>query len=204
MQSASTTTASLLQRVAAGDAGAVHACLDRYGRLVAAMARRWFDDEGQVEDVVQEVFVQVWRSAHTYDPAVASERTWIATIARRRLIDHRRKLGSGPRIATFDAAPGGADAPESPSPDEPGAIGESALQRATRREESRAALDALAKLDAAQRGLLVLSIVEGRSHGEIATLTGLPLGTVKTRLRAGLARLRTLLGAGGGRAEVSS
>ena len=171
--------APLLKRVAAGDAEAVRTCLERYTPLVWSMARRWLHDDAQAEDTVQEIFIQVWKSAAGYDPKIASERTWIGTIARRRLIDQRRKLGAAPEVETLDV--------------EEASEEDSGLSGVATGEEAQVALRAMEKLEPGQKRVLLLSIMEGLSHGQIAAKTGQPLGTVKTQLRTGLKRLRGML-----------
>ena len=92
---------NVLHRVAAGDRAAVRECLARYGGLVWSLVRRSTSDAAEAEDAVQEIFVDVWQSASRFDPAVASEATFIAMIARRRLIDRARRRnrdGSGDQI----------------------------------------------------------------------------------------------------------
>ena len=84
---------SILQRVAAGDTEAVAACIDRFGGLVWSLARRFLDRPTEAEDAVQEIFIELWKSASRFDPSIASETTFVAMIARRRLIDRQRKLG---------------------------------------------------------------------------------------------------------------
>ena len=149
------------------------------------MARRWLRDDNLAEDIVQEIFIQIWKSAERYDPDLSSERTWIATIARRRLIDVRRKQGSALPLQELQTdAIGLEDA------------GEAA---AILDEEARAARGALSRLAPEQQRMVSLSVLDGLSHSQIAEHTGLPLGTVKTHVRSGLARLRGLLGAAGPR-----
>ena len=82
---------TILQRIAAGDAAAVDDCLRQYGGLVWSLARRFSHDHAESEDAVQEVFLDVWKSAARFDEAMGSEATFITMIARRRLIDRRRK-----------------------------------------------------------------------------------------------------------------
>ena len=171
---------TILARVAAGDSTAVSQCLEIYGPLVWSMARRWLRDDSLAEDVVQEVFIQIWKSAPRFDPKIASERTWIATIARRRLIDLRRRQGSAARTEELEDDIQGAD--------------KDGISHAIRDEQVQEARDALAKLRPEERRLISLSVLDGLSHSQIATHTGLPLGTVKTHVRTGLERLRGLLG----------
>jgi RNA polymerase sigma-70 factor, ECF subfamily len=173
---------TLLQRVGSGEASAVPEVLDRYGGLVWSLARRFCGDQSEAEDAVQEIFVDVWKSAGRFDPRVASEATFIATIARRRLIDRMRRRGRDPLAGSVDvdAASGAAAGVE------PGDSGE---------DVSRAAA-ALERLPDDQRRVLKLSVYYGLSHEKIATATGLPLGTVKTHVRRGLIKIREALSEG--------
>ena len=173
-------TQSLLERIAAGDAAAVRQCLDAYGNLVWALARRMSATAADAEDATQEIFLEIWKSAARYDSAVASEAVFITTIARRRLIDRLRARKRRPLTEEFDEERSG-------SGDE---RDEGALA-----VEASIATRALAKLGEAQREILLLGIVEGLTHSEIATATGKPLGTVKTQMRRGLIKIRELLGA---------
>jgi RNA polymerase sigma-70 factor (ECF subfamily) len=169
---------TLLQRVAAGDSEAVRECLDDYGGLVWSLARRFLSNRQDAEDAVQEIFVSVWQSAGRFDPSVGSESTFIAMIARRRLIDRLRR--SKLDEVEFD---------ESVGAGEPPATGRAiALGDDVRRAER-----AIDDLSADQQKVLRLSLVQGLSHEKIATATGLPLGTVKTHVRRGLIKLREKL-----------
>ncbi|NUP08726.1 MAG: sigma-70 family RNA polymerase sigma factor [Polyangiaceae bacterium] len=172
---------ALLERVASGDGAAVRACIDRFGGLVWALARRMSPSREEAEDAVQEVFLDLWRSSARFDPAVASETAFVAMIARRRLIDRRRKRQRAPSTESL------ADAP---TPVEP-----SATRRVESSAEASLAAAALAQLRPEQRIVLVLSACHGLSHEEIASTTNLPLGTVKAHARRGLLRVREVLGA---------
>lgn len=168
-------TLQLLQLVAAGDASGIPLVLDRYSGLVWSLACRASPNRADAEDAVQEIFTEIWRNAGRFDPSVASEATFIAMIARRRLIDRRRRANR--RITsnhTLDQA--GATAAAEPTFD----VG----------EDARLALDALEGLDPDQQRALRLSLIQGLSHEKIAEVTGLPLGTVKTCIRRGLIRIR--------------
>lgn len=172
---------SLLQRVAAGDPTAVAALTDRYAGLVWSLVRRFCYDPADAEDAVQEIFIDLWRSAARFDPSVAGEATFVAMIARRRLIDRRRRAARTPTSAELPAS-----APDlNPSGGEP---------ELSTREQAAAAARALDTLRPEQQRVLRLSIYQGLSHEKIAEATGLPLGTVKTHVRRGLIRLRELLG----------
>jgi RNA polymerase sigma factor (sigma-70 family) len=171
---------TILQRIAAGDQSAVKECMDVYGGLVWSLARRMSESAADAEDATQEVFLEVWRSAGRYQPAMGSEAVFLTTIARRRLIDRLRSRKRRPLTETYDELT--EQAPEGPS--EPAGALLADAERAHR---------ALARLDAAQREVLLLGIVEGLTHAEIATATGRPLGTVKTQMRRGLMRVRELM-----------
>ena len=169
----------LLQRVARGDQDAVRACLDRFGGLVWSLARRMTPTHAEAEDAVQEIFVEIWKNAYRYDASVASETAFVAMIARRRLIDRRRR-------ATRQLDKNGL--PES----DPTATPANEMS-ADEREVANAAMSAMSRLSDDQQRVLRLSLVQGLSHERIAGATGLPLGTVKTHARRGLIRLRELL-----------
>ncbi len=185
--------APLLGRVAAGDPDAVAACIERFGPLVRALAHKAVREPAQAEDVVQETFIDVWLSAGRYDPTVASETTFVATIARRRLIDRHRRVAARPE--------------SEPLPDEVGGVEERGFTDVEDRDEAAHARAFLASLPPDRRRVFEMSFVQGCSHREIAHATGLPLGTVKSHLRRGLEHVRSLieragaLQAGGARAR---
>lgn len=170
---------SLLQRVARGEAEAVRECIDRYGGLVWSLARRFTSGDADAEDAVQEIFVNLWRSADRFDPSVASETTFVAMIARRRLIDRARSRGRQPTVEVMTEV----NAPPIPTRGDATETADDAAQASV----------ALAKLAPDQQRVLRLSVYQGLSHEQIAQATGLPLGTVKTHIRRGLIRIRELL-----------
>lgn len=172
-------TSNLLTRVAAGDGGAVRECIARYGGLVWSLTRR-LSAPSEAEDAVQEVFLDLWRSAARFDPSLSSEVAFVAMIARRRLIDRRRRRQRMPQVESL------ADAP---TPAEPGSLG-----RVEACAEASLAANALQQLRPEQRTVLVLSACHGLSHEEIAQTVNMPLGTVKAHARRGLLRVRELLG----------
>lgn len=171
----------LLQRVASGDQEAVRACLDRFGGLIWSLARRMTPTHAEAEDAVQEIFVEIWKNAYRYDPSVASETAFVAMIARRRLIDRRRRATRQLDKNGLPEAEPAAAQPNEMTTDE--------------REVANAAMSAMSRLSDEQQRVLRLSLVQGLSHERIAGATGLPLGTVKTHARRGLIRLRELLSA---------
>ena len=168
---------TLLERVGAGDKTAVPLLLNKYGALVWSVASRMVPLEA-AEDLVQEIFIQIWSQAERFDPSRASESTYITTIARRRAIDHNRKVGRRPSHEVLEE--------ETPQQ-------ESRLEAVDVADEARVAQEALEQLNPDQQKVLRLSIVEGLTHTEIATVTELPLGTVKSHARRGLERVRALL-----------
>jgi RNA polymerase sigma-70 factor (ECF subfamily) len=171
----------LLHRVSRGDADAVRECIARFGGLIWTLARRVGLPENESEDAVHEIFTELWKHGHKYDPTIASETAFVATIARRRLIDRRRRVSRQPikqQIIEESAA----------SP-----LGESSQKTFVAEEASRAE-QALTQLTNEQQRVLRLSVYEGLSHELIARSTGMPLGTVKTHARRGLIKLREMLG----------
>jgi RNA polymerase sigma factor (sigma-70 family) len=164
----------LLWRVARGEASAFPECVARYGGLVWSMARRFVPNDA--EDAVQEIFLELWKNAGRFDPAVASEVTFVAMIARRRLIDRRRRLGRRPDLSNAEVP---TVASLEPGPD--------------RGAEASMAARAMEKLAPEQRRVLLLATCHGLSHDEIAQVTGLPLGTVKSHARRGLLQIRASL-----------
>lgn len=164
---------SLLRRLTAGDQHALGEVYDRYASLVNGLALRILRDRTEAEDVVQEVFVQIWRQAGRFDPSRGSPEAWICTMARTRALDRLRRRASR-REDPSDAAPGVTEPP--------------------RTEQTLAVRKALDTLSADQRSALELAYYEGLTQTEIAARLGQPLGTVKTRIRTALIRLRDVLG----------
>ena len=156
-----------------GDQSAMAELYDRYSSVVYAVALRVLGDTGAAEDVLQEVFLQLWRNPGAFDAARGSLGAWLAVIARNRAIDSLRKRRPETEID---------DVIVSVAPD-----------LASDADRSRAAQKIrvmLGEMPTAQRSALELAYFEGMSHSEIATKTGEPLGTIKTRIRAGLTALR--------------
>lgn len=188
-------TEAILPRVAAGVPGAVETCLDRYGGLVWSLARRYFARPADAEDAVQEAFVSVWESARRYDPAVASEATYVAMIARRRIVDLVRR-GSAARRSFRGASPAEAPPPleEIAAPAPPSVEADGVVLRGIEVvEEAERVRNRLAMLSEEQQRVLRLALCEGLTQTQIAETTGWPLGTVKSHARRGLVRLRELL-----------
>jgi RNA polymerase sigma-70 factor (ECF subfamily) len=185
---------TLLQRVARGEPNAVRDTIDRYSALVWSLARRLSPTRADAEDAVQEIFISLWKSADRYDPGTAKESTFVAMVARRRLIDRMRKTGRRPDI-------GGAELNESLAPP----VRDGHEENVINGEHSRIVAEAFRELSQDQQRVLRLSLQHGQSHSQIAESTGIPLGTVKTHARRGLIRLKEAIGARtGGAAEVSA
>lgn len=193
---------SILQRIARGDASGVEACLDEYGGLVLALAERYLRSVGgDAEDAVQEVFVELWRNAGRFDPVKGSEASFVATIAHRRLIDRRRKESTSYAVRAGSGWDEGAGAARASM----GELSKGGVHAAGVRDEARVVSEAFERLSPDEREALSLSIHYGLSHEGISRALGAPLGTVKTRIRRGLDKLREAVQFGaGGRAVGSS
>ena len=170
---------SVLTRGAQGDQAAVAECMDQFGALVWALARRLSPNRDDAEDAVQEIFLDVWKSAGRFDPAQGSEKVFVTTIARRRLIDRLRRHSQLPEFAPTEELDVVGWA-------EPGTRGEVCA-------EAERAAKAVAQLRPDQQKVIELAVLHGLSHSEIAAKTGMPLGTVKTQMRRGLIQARELM-----------
>lgn len=177
---------TLLSSVAAGEPGAVERCLDAFGPLVWGLALRFSPDRAEAEDAVQEIFVDVWRSAGRYDPTLASEKGFVALIARRRLMDRRRHRDRRPSLVALP------DGVERESGDQ---------KRMERAVDFQDAVRALSDLRPDHREWIEMSLLQGLTHTEIAERTGVPLGTVKTGIRRGLIAVRSKVATASGEAH---
>jgi RNA polymerase sigma-70 factor (ECF subfamily) len=173
---------AVVQRIAQGDLGAMAELYDRYVHVVFSLACRIVTFPADAEDVVQEVFTQAWRQAVRYDAARASAAGWLLNIARTRAIDRVRANRTRQRLSRTD------DRIESVQTTE-----ENQEQRAIEGERAERVRAALASLGQAQREAIDLAYFGGLSHGEIAERLEEPLGTIKTRIRSGLLKLREAL-----------
>jgi RNA polymerase sigma factor (sigma-70 family) len=162
-------------------------CISKYGGLVWTIAKRYVRDHSSAEDVVQETFTDLWRSAHRYDPAVATECTFIGMLARRRAIDWVRKESRRP---SFESLP---DTELSAH----GVVESSVALRC----ESADVRESIKQLPEDTQQLFTLHFDKGMTHPEIVAATGLPLGTVKTRLRRGLIEVRNMLARAGSESQ---
>jgi RNA polymerase sigma-70 factor, ECF subfamily len=170
------TDGELIARVGEGDRGAFELLYRRYARPVFALALRRLGDRGRAEDAVQETFASVWRAAGSYRPERGPGAPWLYAVARNAIVDN----GRAKREPPVDA------------PDE--AAGEAGpAERAESGWIAWRVHRALAELPESERRVIELAYWGGRSPSEIADLLGIPLGTVKTRTRTGLARLAAVL-----------
>ena len=177
VSAAEVTDGTLIEQIAAGERAAFEELYHRYARSVLGFALRRIGDRGRAEDSVQDVFAAVWRSAASYDRRRGPGGAWLYTIARNAIVDAQRRK----------PAPTMADPPEVVSPD------------LTPDEEAEASWNswrvhrALETLPEAERSVIDLAYFSGLSQSEIAAFLDVPLGTVKTRTRSGLARLADAL-----------
>jgi RNA polymerase sigma-70 factor (ECF subfamily) len=172
----------LIRRAAEGDQGAVAALYDATASQVFGLVLRIVGDRATAEEVMLDVYTQAWRQAGTYDPARGTPLGWLLTIARTRAIDRlrssRRADEAREPLEAAERRPSGAANPEE------------ATVISERRRIVRTALETLGP---EQREVIELAFFSGLSHTEIAARTGLPLGTVKTRARLGMAKLSEML-----------
>jgi RNA polymerase sigma-70 factor (ECF subfamily) len=177
------TDRSLLQRIVARDTAALAELYDRHSRLLFGLILRIVRDRGDAEEILQEAFVRVWTRAETYDVRMVEPLPWMVRVARNCAIDRlraRRVRAAVHTPAIDEAAIEAAPATGIQTP-------EAAVLDAERR---RMLTGALAALPAEQRLLIEAAFFEGYTHSELAQRFGLPLGTVKTRIRAGMIAMR--------------
>ncbi len=177
-----TAGADLIRKMAAGDPEAFARFYDRYAPLVLPLILRVVRERGEASDVLQEVFWEAWQGAASYDPERGSPEAWLVTRARSRAIDRVRALRR--RSETFVAP---VDDALAAAPADP------AGTAAERAEERGIVRSALARLPDAQREVIELAYYAGLTQTEIAARLKQPLGTVKTRIRLGLERLREVV-----------
>jgi RNA polymerase sigma-70 factor (ECF subfamily) len=171
----------LIQRMAAGDENALGELYDRWRNIVFALAARIVGDARDAEEVLEDAFWQAWRQAPRYDASRGTVGTWLLTIARSRALDRVRAQSR--RLPVDERLDAESELEPEPDSGEP-------LERADERRIVRVALDELPK---EQRQTLELAYFEGLSQSEIAKRTGEPLGTIKTRMRLALRKMRERL-----------
>ncbi len=169
-----------MQAISRGDESALAALYDRYRLILFGLILRILHDRQEAEDVLQEAILQVWRRANDFDAARGRAFTWLVTIARSRALDRLRVLSSRSRFVNA-----GEQTPSDEFID--------TAQELVKSEEGELVRQALRELPEEQRQTLLLAYFEGLTQSEIALRLGDPLGTVKTRMRSGLIKLRELL-----------
>ena len=178
---------ALVQRMVQGDEQALGTLYDRWQGVVRALAQRIVGDATEAEDVVEDVFWQAWRQAERFDHSRGSVATWLLTLARSRALDRLRAIRRTRADLSLD------DEGASLAPGVLASSAASPAEAADQDERSRLVAAALAALQPAQRQCLELAYFGGLSQTEIAERTNTPLGTVKTRMRLALRKLRDAL-----------
>ncbi len=174
--------AELIQRCADGDHSAFARLYDTLSGRVFGLILRVLVDRAQSEEVLQEVFLEVWQSASAFAPKKGQGRSWVLTIAHRRAVDRVR---SSQASSDRDVRAGYREMATQP---------EGVAEQVELRIEGRRVARALSSLPEAQREAITLAYYGGYSQSEIAALVGAPLGTIKTRMRDGLTKLRSAMG----------
>jgi RNA polymerase sigma-70 factor, ECF subfamily len=175
---AMTSDVVLMTAIRSGDQGSMAALYDRYSSIVYSVALRVLQDTGAAEDVLQEIFMQLWRNPGAFDASRGNMAAWLAVIARNRAIDALRRRR-----------------PENNIEDVVVSVEHDLASEADRSRTMERVRGALQMMPAPQRSALEMAYFEGLTHSEIAGKTGEPLGTIKTRIRAGLLTLRKALAA---------
>jgi RNA polymerase sigma-70 factor, ECF subfamily len=170
----------LLHAIAARDDAALARLYDRYRLILFGLLLRILNSREEAEDVLQEVFLQIWRRAGDFDEARGQAFTWMVTLARSRAIDRLRVINARRRLAAA-------------ATDEISERVSDSAVNAAESEQRQIVSVALAQIPDEQRRTLILAYFEGLTQSEIATRLGAPLGTVKTRMRSGMTKLRELL-----------
>jgi len=177
-------TQSILLDVAAGKESSVHDCIRQFNGAVWSLTRRFCANVQDAEDAVQEIFMDLWKSASRFDPSLGSEMAFVMTIARRRLIDRTRRVSRAPSVQALP---------------EPEVLAADATADTAEIDEGVTMVrEAMGRLRPEQREVLQLSLVQGHTHQQVAERTGMPLGTVKSHARRGLMRVREMLGSSSG------
>ena len=175
--------AGLLAKVARGDETAFAGVYDHFAAVVYGLVRRVVRDPAQSEEVTQEVLLDVWRTASRFDPSEGSARSWLMTLAHRRAVD---RIRSGQAAAEREARAAAATGPGY----------DMVAEEVETRLDAQRVRRCLESLTDLQRESVTLAFYGGHTYREVASLLGVATGTVKTRMRDGLIRLRDCLGAG--------
>lgn len=163
--------------VAACSEAALKELYQRFSKQIYSLARRMLREESAAEDVTQDVFVKIWQKALDYSSLKGAVSTWVMTIAHHSTVDAIRRRATQETVLLED-----------------GELERYPVELDDNRLEQVTVSRALESLEAGERGLIELAYFEGLSHSQLATRTGIPLGTIKTRLRLGLQKLKAALG----------
>lgn len=167
----------LMLEVAACSEAALKELYQRFSKQIYSLARRMLREESAAEDVTQDVFVKIWQKALDYSSLKGAVSTWVMTIAHHSTVDAIRRRATQETVLLED-----------------GELERYPVELDDNRLEQVTVSRALESLEAGERGLIELAYFEGLSHSQLATRTGIPLGTIKTRLRLGLQKLKAALG----------
>lgn len=170
----------LLREAARGELSAISVVYDRFAGLLLSMAEKILTDRAMAEDLVHDVFLEVWRHAASYDPARGSVRTWMLVRLRSRALDRMRSARTRREVGSNDDG-------------EPTGIVELDTEDPSLEPDRKSIRRALAELPAEQRQVLELAYFQGLTSSEIAERMGSPLGTVKSRTAAAIAKLRSVM-----------
>ena len=173
--------AAALVRVAGGDRAALRIVYQDTSAKLFGVCLRILKDRSEAEDVLQDVYVTVWRKAATFDPGRASPITWMVAIARNRAIDRLRARGAGGRLEPIEAA----DAVSDPAP--------AAVERVELAQQHQRLTRCLEELDARDSTAIRAAFLDGATYEELAARMNVPLGTMKSWIRRGLLKLRACL-----------
>ena len=179
----------LLSRAGLGDRAAFATLYERTSSHLFAVVLRINRDRGQAEDVLQEVYVNVWRAARTFDAAQSQPLTWLTSIARNRAIDSLRRAATQPQVQSHPTL----DEEDSDVYDTMADPASGPLEMLSQASEARALTHCMDGLSAQQRQSVALAFYDGLTHAEVASHLGQPLGTVKSWVRRALAALKGCL-----------
>jgi RNA polymerase sigma-70 factor, ECF subfamily len=172
---------NLLAKIAEGDRKALSDLYDRYARMIYAIAWKSLNSVEDCEEVVLDVFAQIWKIADRFDDRKGSAQQWIFTLARSRILDRLRKFQRLNKVNTAISAGTEIEFPT---------VSVDPIEAIENGERQQQVLAALAQIPPAQRQVIEMAYYQGLTHTEIAAVTGLAVGTVKTRLRLGLSKLK--------------
>lgn len=175
----------LLARIARRERAAFEALYDRYANILYATAMKFVKEGADAQDVVQDVFIQIWDKAKLYDPAKGKPLTWALTLTRNRSIDRIRSIQRRTRLR---------DQFEKETVADESAAFREALSGVDAGDKNQILRDAVSRLSPEQRKVIELAFYEGFTQSEVAERLGQPLGTVKARARRGLMKLKEILG----------